>query len=233
MNENELSGYNRRDFLKGGSAATLMTMLGGVELLAAEPTAPSQPLPPSVKTKVAVIGLGSWGREILNMLGRLPQADVTAICDTYQPFLKRSATAAPNAKPIQDYKAILTDKDIKGVIIATPTHLHKDIALEALKAEKHVYCEAPLANTIEDARTIALAAKGAKLSLFQAGLQMRADPQRQFIVPFIKSGNLGRWVMARAQSHMKQSWRAASPNPEREKAMNWRLDKSLSLGLIG
>jgi predicted dehydrogenase len=233
-NENDPLGYNRRDFLKGGSVATLMTMLGGVELLAAETApAPSGELKSNEKVKVAVIGLGSWGREILNTLGRIPMADIAAICDTYPSSLRRAATAAPSAIQTPDYKTILANNDIKAVIIATPTHLHKDIALDSLKAGKHTYCEAPLANTIEDARTIALAGKASKLALFQAGLQIRSDPQRHFLVPFIRSGALGRFVTARAQWHKKQSWRTSSPNPEREKALNWRLDKDISIGLLG
>ena len=62
-------GYNRRDFLKGGSAATLMTMLGGVELIA-QNAAPADTKPAGPKLKVAVIGAGAWGREILNTLAR-------------------------------------------------------------------------------------------------------------------------------------------------------------------
>jgi predicted dehydrogenase len=232
-NENDPLGYNRRDFLKGGSVASLMTMLGGVELFANDAVAAGDIGQSDAKIKVAVIGLGAWGREILNTLGRLPMADIAAICDTYPASLRRAATAAPNAAQTPDYKTILSNNDIKCVIIATPTHLHKEIALESVKAGKHTYCEAPLANTIEDARTIALAGKASKLALFQVGLQMRADPQRHFLVPFIRSGALGRSIMARAQWHKKQSWRSASPNPEREKALNWRLDKSISIGLIG
>lgn len=236
MNENvnDPLGYNRRDFLKGGSVATLMTMLGGAELLAAEGPSPAGDIKPTdTKVKVAVIGLGSWGRELLNTLGRLPMADIAAVCDVYPASLRRGATAAPSALQTADYKTILSNNDIKAVIVATPTHLHREIALECLKAGKHTYCEAPLANTIEDARAIALAGKNSKLALFQVGLQMRADPQRHFLVPFIRSGALGRFVMARSQWHKKQSWRSASPNPEREKALNWRLDKNVSIGLLG
>jgi predicted dehydrogenase len=232
--ENISQDYNRRDFLKGGSVATLMTMLGGVQLLAqnnAEPAA--QPAFAGAKTKVAVIGLGAWGRELLTSLNKVPQADVAAICDTYPASLRRSATSAPGAVQTGDYKTILQNKDIKAAIIATPTQKHKDIVLEALKAGKHVYCEAPLANTVEDARAIAGAAAAAKTLVFQAGLQTRSDPERPFILPFIRSGALGTPVMARAQWHKFQSWRSQSPNPEREKELNWRLDKNISLGLIG
>src|SRR5882672_9607768 len=235
MNENGKGplGYNRRDFLKSGSFASLMTMMGGVELFAQSAPAPTPEAPVGGKIKVAVIGLGWRGREILTALTKLPQADVAAICDTYGSYLRRSGKFAPEAKQNADYKAILANNDIKAVIVATPTHKHKDIVLAALKAGKHVYCEAPLANSIEDAREIALAAKAAKTQIFQSGLQMRSDPQRLFLLPFIRSGALGKAVMARSQWHKKQSWRTASSDPEQEKALNWRLNRATSTGLIG
>jgi predicted dehydrogenase len=241
MNENECNAldFNRREFLKNGSVATLMTMLGGVELIAAEPA----PAPAADSTKiirkvpVGVIGLGNWGREILNTLAVVEDldviADVVAICDTYPASVRRAASLAPKATQTEDYKTILANKDIKTVIIATPTYLHKDIVLAALKAGKHVYCEAPLASSIEEAKAIALAAKAAKQQVFQAGLQLRSDPQRKFLVPFIRSGALGTWLNARAQFHKKQSWRTTSPKPEREKELNWRLSKETSSGLVG
>ena len=214
--------------------ATLATVLGGPQLLAqsaAPATTESKPTGP--KVKCAVIGLGLWGREIVNTLGRVPQAEIAAVCDTYPASLRRGGNAAPDAQRTDDYKTILANKDIKAVVIATPTHQHKEITLAALQAGKHVYCEAPLAHTIEDAREIARAAKAAFRQNFQPGLQMRSDPQRHFLLPFIRSGALGHAVMARAQWHKKTSWRSASPNPEHEKEINWRLDKSLSPGLVG
>src|SRR5512144_3131378 len=104
MNENECDalGFNRRDFLKGGSVATLMTMLGGVELFAQTNAAPETAKPAGPRVKVGVIGLGTWGREIVNTLGRLPQADVAAICDTYAASLRRTATAAPGGAQTAD-----------------------------------------------------------------------------------------------------------------------------------
>src|SRR5437016_3615904 len=165
MNEmqNEVLESNRRDFLKNGSFAALMTMLGGVRLFAQNPAAPaSESAAAGAKVKVAVIGLGAWGREILNTLAQIQQAGISAICDTYPASLRRIASAAPGAAQTEDYKTILANKEITAVVIATPTHQHKGLVLEALKAGKHVYCEAPLANTIEDARAIAQAAKAAR-----------------------------------------------------------------------
>jgi predicted dehydrogenase len=233
MNENEI--FNRRDFLKSGSVATVMTVLGsGLELIGQTNEAPGTAKQPvGAKVKIAVIGLGSWGREIVNTLARQEQADIKAICDTYAPFVRRCSSLAPRAAQVQDYKTLLDNKEVQAVVVATPTHQHKEIVLAALKAGKHIYCEAPLANTIEDARAIAAAAKEAKQIVFQSGLQMRSEPQRHFLLPFIRSGALGPFVKTRAQFHKKQSWRATSPNPEREKELNWRLEKAISLGLAG
>ena len=237
--EADSAEFNRRDFLKGGSVATLMAMMGGVPLVAQQPAAETQSAEKKigVKIKVGVIGLGPQGRDILDQLGRLPtekpHAEVIAICDNYKPMLNRSATKAPGAAAVEDYKAVLENKDVQAVIIATPTHQHKDIVLAALAAGKHVYCEAPLAHTVEDAQAIALAAKNTVGLVFQPGLQMRSDPQRLFILPFIRSGALGKFVMARAQWHKKTSWRATSSNAEREKVINWRLNNSTSPGLVG
>ncbi len=230
---NHLPDLNRRDFLKGGSAATLMTMMGGVPLVAADPAAPAETKRPAEKIKVGLIGLGSWGRDLINVLNRVETTDLAAICDTYPAALRRNAEAAPHATQTSDYKTILANKDIRAVIIATPTHLHKEIAVAALSAGKHVYCEVPLAHTIEDARAIALAAKAAKTQVFQSGLQLRSDKQHLFLLPFIRSGALGPMAMARAQWHKKRSWRATAPNEAREKELNWRLNKAISLGLIG
>lgn len=224
---------NRRAFLKGSSLATLMSLLGGVELRAQNSGVEEPKKPTGPKVKVGVIGLGLWGRDILATLGRLPQADVAAICDTYAASVKRSARNAPNATATEDYRTILDNKDIPAVIVATPTHKHKDIVLAALQAGKHVYCEAPLAATLEDARAIAQAAKANPKLYFQSGLQLRADPQRHFLLPFIRSGALGRWVMTRSQWHKKVSWRQNSPNADRLKEINWRLDKGTSPGLVG
>lgn len=231
--ESNISDVTRRDFLRGSSLATLMTLLGGVELKAAAPRNAEGKELIGPKVPLGVIGLGPRGREILDALQRIPEAEIIAICDTYGPMLRRSANNVSGARAVEDYRAILEDKSIQAVLVATPTHQHKEIVLAALEAGKHVYCEAPMANTIEDTKTIARTARAAVGQVFQTGLAMRSDPQRSFLLTFIRSGAIGRFLMTRAQWHKKQSWRQSSPNAEREKDINWRLSEELSLGLIG
>ncbi|MGC8742687.1 MAG: Gfo/Idh/MocA family oxidoreductase [Verrucomicrobiia bacterium] len=244
MKENKNSGQfenpeiiSRRNFLQGTSIAALMAMLGGIELKPAEQAQQTaQPQEAAKKgnpVNCALIGCGVWGREILTTLSQIPTAPVVAICDNYEPMLNRSKKLAPNAEPFTDYKKLLEKKEVQAVIVATPTHLHKDIVIDALKAGKHVYCEAPLANTVEDAQAIAKAAHEAVKVNFQAGLQLRSDKQRHFLLQFIRSGAAGTPIKARAQWHKKESWARVSPNPDRQKDTNWRLYKDTSTGLIG
>jgi predicted dehydrogenase len=232
--------FNRREFVKGVSFGTLMMLMGGVPLRAEDKTPAAAAADENTNyssaghpVSVGVIGCGYWGREILHTLAVLPTAPVVAICDTYPAFLRRAKEAAPNAQTYTDYKELLKQKSVQAVIVATPTYQHREIVEAAIKAGKHVYCEAPLASTMEDARAISEAAKAALNVNFQSGLQLRSDPQLHFLLQFVRSGAAGRNIMARSQWHKKDSWRHTSPNPDREKEINWRLRQDTSSGLMG
>src|SRR5437016_14563980 len=142
MNKNETAELNRRDFLKGSSFASLMTMLGGVELITRAPlhAADLATIVP-FQVKCAVIGLGNWGREIIATLSRLKTAQLVAVCDTYSSSFKRAANTAPKAKGVDDYRKLLHDNDVRAVVSATPTHQHHHIAIAALPDEQHRDCE--------------------------------------------------------------------------------------------
>jgi len=246
MNTRELD-LNRRDFVKTGSFAALMAALGGVPILGQDarpnpdgtlPVPKADPnfkeKPPGPPVKFGIIGLGAHARDLITHLGKLPNGPVTALSDNYRSSLRRAGEAAPDAKKHEDYRAVLDDKNVQAVIIATPTHLHREIALAAMQAGKHVYLEAPIAHTIDDARAIAKAAAALPdKQIFQAGLQFRGNPQHHHVLKFFKTGASGRTVSAYAQANRKQSWRRQSPNSDRERALNWRLFKETSLGLVG
>jgi predicted dehydrogenase len=239
------SDLDRRTFFKNTSIASLMAMMGGVEITAQEakkvadgtvPPPKADPnykeKPPGPPVKFGVIGLGAQGRDVLANLAKLPNGPVVAICDSYKSSIKRASESAPNAKTTENYKEVLENPEVQAVVIATPTHLHKEIALAAIQAGKHVYLEAPMAHTIDDAKSIAKAAQGSS-KVFQVGLQFRENPQHRHVFKFFRTGACGKTAMARSQFNKKNSWRRASPNPEREKALNWRLYKETSLGLVG
>lgn len=224
---------SRRAFLRNGSFAAAASLLGGVELVAAAEV-PADAPETVAKVPCALVGLGPWGREMLTTLARIPRARVAAICDTYPASLKRAAVIARGAEAIADARQVFENQEIRAVFVATPSHLHRELAIEALRAGKHVYCEAPMASRSEDARAIALAARQAAPRLhFQVGLQGRADPLRHLVASFFKAGTAGKVALARAQWNRKHPWRYVAPNPAREKEVNWRLDPRLSAGLMG
>lgn len=224
---------NRRNFLKKGSL--LVGLSGAVEIRPEQPARRPQAGTPGAEEQlsVAIIGFGQWGREIASTLGRMPEARLVAVCDSYDVMLKRAKRSVPEATTHGDYREVLDNPDVQAVFIATPTHLHREIAVAALEAGKHVYCEAPMAASIEDARAIAKAAQAASKQIFQVGQLYRSNPQHRSVFQFIRSGAIGTPTMGRAQWHAKESWRRASPNPERQRAQNWRLDEEVSVGLIG
>jgi predicted dehydrogenase len=201
---------------------------------APKPAAPSAapPAAPVDPVSFAVIGLGPHGRDILASLSRVNGANIVAVCDKYPAFLNRGKQAAPKAEGLPDYRQVLERSDVQAVIVATPTHQHKDIVLAAIQAGKHVYCEAPMAHTVEDAKAIAQAGKASK-QVFQVGLQYRGNEQHHHVHKFIHSAALGQVAGGRAQWHKKTSWRRPAPTPEREREINWRLVKATSPGLIG
>jgi predicted dehydrogenase len=200
---------------------------------AAKPVTPAKPAgPPPPTVNCAVIGLGPQGRDILASLSRVPGSNIVSVCDTYQGSFSRAKKVVPNAETVTDYRKILDRKDVPAVFIATGTHQHKQIVTEAIQAGKHVYLEAPLAHTVEEAKAIALAGKGSA-QIFQVGLQNRANPQHHHVQKFLHSSVLGTVTRGRGQWHKRQSWRKPAPSNERESQINWHLDEKISPGLIG
>ncbi|MHC4275677.1 MAG: Gfo/Idh/MocA family protein [Planctomycetota bacterium] len=216
---------DRRSFMRqSGAAMAALTLLP--QLTRAAPGADS-PL------RIAVAGTGRQGRAILGQLQKLEAADVVAICDTDERRLASAARRAPGAAQFRDHRALLDNgRDLQAVIVATPTDRHRQVAVDALAAGHHVYCEAPLASTIDDARAIVRAARESN-AVFQAGLQARSNPIYKLARTFYRSDAVRNLVSMRAQHHRKTTWRTPASDPQRDRELNWRLDPARSIGLAG
>ena len=104
--------------------------------------------------RVALIGTGSRGQYHIHNLKLIPHAKIVAICDVYAPNLEAAAQLCPDAKRYTDYKKLLEDKEIDGVIISTPLNMHASITLDSLSAGKHVFCEKAMARTLDECKAI-------------------------------------------------------------------------------
>jgi predicted dehydrogenase len=183
--------------------------------------------------KVAVIGCGRQGRTLLDELRKIDAFEVAAVCDPLPTRVRAAQERAAGAAGFSDHRALLDERpDIEAVFIATPTHLHRAPAVDALGAGRHVYCEAPLAATAADCAAILTAAASAR-GVFQAGFQARSNPICKRAWSLVRSDTVRDLVSLYAQHHRKTSWRFPAPDAALERATNWRLDPDVSLGLAG
>lgn len=220
-----MTELDRRSFL-GAAAGSLAAMAILPDLAPAAPRA-GEPI------SVGVIGLGRQGLAALAELQKLDACRIAALCDLEEARIVRATRRVQGAQTATDYRALLDNKSIGAIVVATPTHLHRDIAIAAMDAGKHVYCEAPLAHTIEDCAAIAKAARGLSKTVFTAGFESRTDPVYKLARSFFRSGSVGDLASMRAQHNQKDSWRVGGGDAANERALNWRLDPAVSLGLAG
>lgn len=185
-----------------------------------------------IPLRVGVVGAGRQGRVIVGELVSIADVSVTAICDTDDRRLAAGLRRSAGADGFATVQEMLANGNIDAVVIATPTHTHKEIALAALKAGKHIYCECPLAHTVPDCKAIADAARSASV-VAAGGCQGRANPVYQLARGFFRSDSVRDLVSMHAQSNEKTTWISPASEPARYKAFNWKLDPDISLGLAG
>jgi predicted dehydrogenase len=106
---------------------------------------------PGNKLNIALIG--TWGRGEAHF-GAISTENVVALCDVDEEHLEFGARRFPAAKKYVDWRKCLDQKDINAVVCCTTDHTHAFIANWAMNRGQHVYCEKPLANTVEEARLV-------------------------------------------------------------------------------
>jgi len=135
---------NRRHFLKTAAVA-------GAGLLILPSGTRAGKNAPGAKLNIAMIG--TWGRAEAHF-GVVANENVVALCDVDERHLAGAAKKFPNAKTYADWRKCLDQKDIDAVMICTPDHTHAFITNWAINRGMHVYCEKPVANTVEEARVV-------------------------------------------------------------------------------
>jgi len=157
---------------------------------------------PKDRTATAIIGVGNRGSFLLGSVLNQPNARVAMICDNKPDRLDKAATvsAASNPKTTADWRKVIDDKDVDAVFIATPPYLHAEMAIAALKAGKHVYCEKPVGVTPASIRALLAAAK-ASGRVFQSGQQLRSQVQLGEAIRQIHEGVIGDLLFVKAQRH--------------------------------
>lgn len=144
---------------------------------------------PSKKLNVALIGAG--GRAEAHY-GPISSENVVALCDVDETHLAGAAQKFPNAKHYVDWRKCLDQKDLDAVICCTTDHTHAFVATWAMNRGLHVYCEKPLANSVEEARMVrATYLKNKDKLATQVGTQRHSDPNFARVRELIRDGAIG------------------------------------------
>ncbi|QDV33274.1 Gfo/Idh/MocA family protein [Tautonia plasticadhaerens] len=223
---------DRRRFLAGSAAL----MLGGA-------TSPATAGPSGTTAggpaRVAVVGTGARGSDLIRALSTIESARIVAVCDDYGPHLDRGLHyAGARVEPFRDFERMLDRTRPDAVVIATPLFRHFPMAMLAVGAGCAVFCEKTMCGSVEEAKTLAgeVEARGA---VFQVGLQRRSNAIYAQAEAMVRAGMLGRVVSIKAQWTRNNSWRRPLPvprdHPDRpalERRLNWRLYRETSRGLM-
>ncbi|MHC4943580.1 MAG: Gfo/Idh/MocA family oxidoreductase [Planctomycetota bacterium] len=202
--KNEASRSSRRDFLK----TTAATVTGACAFMGSNARGQEEPAPaeekapsgPNERVNLGLIGPGGMGSAHLSSFMALKEegkenVQITAVCDVAIPRLESNMKAVRErqggeVKGYKDYRALLEDKDVDCVLVATPEHWHAQMTIDALKAGKDVYVEKPLTLRLDDALRL-YRETGRYKNFVQVGTQYMMYPKYQAAKKLIAEGGIG------------------------------------------
>jgi predicted dehydrogenase len=194
---------NRRDFARA-SALTALSY--------------SRVLGSNDRVGLGVVGTGERGSYVMSLFQKEAEIEVRALCDVYAVKVDQALQKAPGAQTFSDHRRLLELKQLDAVLVGTPDHWHKGVAIDALNAGKDVYCEKPLVSRREDGPEIVRAAR-VNQRICQVGMQQRSGTvYLEARDKFVSSGLLGKLT------HVWCVWNSGVPRPlpaePREKPTN-------------
>lgn len=184
---------NRRAFNKLSMLTGLGLFSSGVHCLANSANS---------KVVLAIAGIHSRGLDLSNKFTSIKNVEVKYVIDVDNRFLQKAADQVAvcqgnRPQEIKDFRMALDDKDVDALVIATPDHWHAPMAIEAVKADKHVYVEKPCGhNPAEGELLIEAEKKYGKV--MQMGSQRRSFSVVEQMIQAIQEGLIGDVYFARA-----------------------------------
>ncbi len=138
----------------------------------------------------AVVGCGYWGPNLARNLSEHPEFRLRALCDRDPAQLRALGQRYPDATTFAEFDAVLCDRSVEAILLATPPQTHHPLAKRALEAGKHVLVEKPLATRLSDAHELADLAADAELVLMP-GHTFIYSPAVNAVRDLIKDGTVG------------------------------------------
>ncbi|MDA9859194.1 Gfo/Idh/MocA family oxidoreductase [Rubripirellula sp.] len=153
---------------------------------------PSAGQPPSMRLRVASFGAARRAWANIQGIMAVPNTDLVAVAEVDDRHLKQVRTQYPDAKVYKDFRRLLDteSKNLDAVVIGTPDHMHAAMAMHAMQAGLHVYCEKPLTRTLHEARALRHYAEQNDI-ITQMGNQRAQGDMNQTTVGALRSGIVG------------------------------------------
>jgi predicted dehydrogenase len=224
------SPSSRRKFLKQLTGTTLALGAGPLSSLAANENSVTQILPYQKKfssndaINIAVIGMGIMGNHNAVSSLQVPGIKMVAACDLYTGRLERAKELyGKDLFVTNDYRKILQRKDVDAVIVATCDQWHARITKDALKADKHVYCEKPMVHYISEGLDVIKAQKESG-KVLQIGSQYVSNIVFQKAHELYKSGEIGKLNMVNAVYDRQDAlgaWEYTMPTDASPETVDW------------
>jgi predicted dehydrogenase len=164
------------------------------------------------RVRMGYIGLGNRGDQVHDAFLEHGDQQTAAVCDLrddYMDFAIKKSRATP--KKYRDYHALLDDKDVDAVVVATPDHWHALMFIDACNAGKDVYVEKPLSLTVVEGRKMVEAAERTR-RVSQVGTQRRSTASLREAAELVRSGGIGHVTIARSY-HIGNEWPNGIGNP--------------------
>lgn len=230
MNDNNI---NRRAFLERLGSIGALTAAAGAFPWFQACTPKATKATGHEKARLGIIGPGSRGKLHIAHLLNIDNCEIVALCDNYKTNLDAAAALVPGARLFSDYRKLLEDPEVDGVLICTPLHEHYRMTVDALDAGKHVFCEKAMAYTKEECLDMVRRQRATGKVLI-IGQQRLFDPKYLLAMERIRSGEFGPVVNVHNAWYRNGNWRRNVPegHPELERHINWRLYREYSRGLM-
>lgn len=192
------------------------------------------------RVRIGVIGVGGRGSALLQNLQQLTERmnmEISAVCDNYKPHYDRAIEmTGGKAKAFLDYRKMLDNTELDGIVIATPLHQHAHITNEALRAGIHVYCEKAMARHLEDVKEM-YDTHLEQNKMLLIGHQRLFSPVYLDAMKRIKEDKeIGPVVFLKAHWTRNQDWllyrNTGGRGTPLDRRLNWRLYEEYSAGLF-
>jgi predicted dehydrogenase len=139
---------------------------------------------------IGVVGCGYWGPNLIRNFRTLQDCRMKVICDQDINRLKQLKNLYPEVQTVQEFEAVLADKSLDALVIATPVRFHYKMAKASLEAGKHTFIEKPMASSSAECEELIEIAERKKLTLMIGHTFLYSAPVRK-IKEIIQAGDIG------------------------------------------